>query len=318
MSAILPAANRILRIGSRGSKLAVWQAEWVKARLEERGEVCRIEIIKTTGDKILDVPLARIGGKGLFTKEIEEALLEERIDLAVHSLKDLPTELPQGLTVASIPQREDPRDALVGATLEALPSGARVGTSSLRRSAQLRALRPDLEILDVRGNVDTRLRKQQDGQYDALVMASAGLTRLGLEAHIAEYLNPAEFLPAAAQGALAIETRDDGGVAFEACQALRDPRATAEVTAERALLAGLGGGCQVPLGAHAIAHGDQLCLRALVVSPDGQRVFRKEITGEIASAARLGAELATQFLASEARRIIEAVDAAPAEPPREG
>ena len=306
MSAILPVANRILRIGSRGSKLAIWQAEWVRARLEERGLPCLIEIIKTTGDKILDVPLARIGGKGLFTKEIEEALLEERIDLAVHSLKDLPTELPQGLTVASIPQREDPRDALVGAALNALPRGARVGTSSLRRSAQLRALRPDLEILDVRGNVDTRVRKQREGRYDALVMASAGLTRLGLEAHIAERLNPAIFLPAVAQGALAIETRDDGGDAWKACQTLSDPRATAEVTAERALLAGLGGGCQVPLGAHAQAHDDQLELRAVVVSPDGRLAIRKEAAGSIASAARLGEELARQFLASEARRIIEA------------
>lgn len=317
MSAILPVANRILRIGSRGSKLAIWQAEWVRARLEERGLPCRIEIIKTTGDKILDVPLARIGGKGLFTKEIEEALLEERIDLAVHSLKDLPTELPQGLTVASIPQREDPRDALVGAALNALPRGARVGTSSLRRSAQLRALRPDLEILDVRGNVDTRVRKQREGRYDALVMASAGLTRLGLEAHIAERLNPAIFLPAVAQGALAIETRDDGGDAWKACQTLSDPRATAEVTAERALLAGLGGGCQVPLGAHAQAHDDQLELRAVVVSPDGRLAIRKEAAGSIASAARLGEELARQFLASEARRIIEAVEAAAAELPRE-
>ncbi|MCL4783486.1 MAG: hydroxymethylbilane synthase [Bryobacterales bacterium] len=307
----------MLRIGSRGSKLAIWQAEWVRARLEERGLPCRIEIIKTTGDKILDVPLARIGGKGLFTKEIEEALLEERIDLAVHSLKDLPTELPQGLTVASIPQREDPRDALVGAALNALPRGARVGTSSLRRSAQLRALRPDLEILDVRGNVDTRVRKQREGRYDALVMASAGLTRLGLEAHIAERLNPAIFLPAVAQGALAIETRDDGGDAWKACQTLSDPRATAEVTAERALLAGLGGGCQVPLGAHAQAHDDQLELRAVVVSPDGRLAIRKEAAGSIASAARLGEELARQFLASEARRIIEAVEAAAAELPRE-
>lgn len=316
MSAVPPVANRILRIGSRGSKLAVWQAEWVKARLEERGEVCRIEIIKTTGDKILDVPLAKIGGKGLFTKEIEEALLDQRIDLAVHSLKDLPTELPEGLAVASIPQREDPRDALVGATLETLPQGARVGTSSLRRAAQLRALRPDLEILDVRGNVDTRLRKQQEGQYDALVMAAAGLARLGLAEHIAAYLDPVAFLPAVAQGALAIETRDDGGAAWKACLALSDARATAEITAERALLAMLGGGCQVPLGAHATAHGNRLELRAVVVSPDGRRIVRKETAGPIEDAARLGEELATQFLASEAREIIEAVEAA-AEPERD-
>lgn len=314
MSAIPPVANLILRIGSRGSKLALWQSEWVKARLEERGAVCQLEIIKTKGDKILDVPLAQIGGKGLFTKEIEEALLDGRIDLAVHSLKDLPTELPDGLTVASVPQREDPRDVLVGATLAALPLGARVGTSSLRRAAQLRALRPDLQILDVRGNVDTRIRKQQEGQYDALVMASAGLTRLGLASHIAAYLHPAEFLPAVAQGALAIETRDDGGAAWEACRALTDKRATAEVTAERALLAGLGGGCQVPLGAHATVEGSLLGLRAIVISPNGERIVRKDIVGAVADAARLGQELAEQFLASEAREIIEALEASSAEP----
>ncbi|MCC6263912.1 MAG: hydroxymethylbilane synthase [Bryobacterales bacterium] len=311
MSAVLPAVNLALRIGSRGSKLALWQAEWVKARLEERGATCRIEIIKTTGDKILDVPLARIGGKGLFTKEIEEALLDGRIDLAVHSLKDLPTELPEGLTVASIPQREDPRDALVGATLGGLARGARVGTSSLRRAAQLRVLRPDLAILDVRGNVDTRLRKQQEGQYDALIMASAGLTRLGLAEHIAAYLDPAEFLPAVAQGALAIETRDDGGAAWAACRALQDSRASAEVTAERALLAGLGGGCQTPLGALATARGSLLELRAVIVSPGGDRVIRKEATGAIEEAALLGESVAKQFLASEARAIIEAAEAAP-------
>ncbi|MDZ7639928.1 MAG: hydroxymethylbilane synthase [Bryobacterales bacterium] len=309
MSVSPPIANLILRIGSRGSKLALWQAEWVKARLEERGAVCRIEIVKTKGDKILDVPLAQIGGKGLFTKEIEDALLDGRIDLAVHSLKDLPTELPAGLAVASIPQREDPRDAMVGSTLAALPEGARVGTSSLRRAAQLRALRPDLEILDVRGNVDTRLRKQQEGQYDALVMASAGLTRLGLAGHIAEYLHPEAFLPAVAQGALAIETRDDGGPAWQACQPLNDPRATAEITAERALLAGLGGGCQVPLGAYATVDEEHLTLRAVVVSRDGQRQVRKQIAGKAADAASLGAQLAKELLESEAREIMEEIAA---------
>ena len=315
MSPASNASSRVLRIGSRGSKLALWQAEWVKARLEEQGEACRIEIIKTTGDKILDVPLARIGGKGLFTKEIEEALLDGQIDLAVHSLKDLPTELPSGLTVASIPQREDPRDAVVGATLAALPHGARVGTSSLRRSAQLRALRPDLEIADIRGNVDTRLRKQQEGQYDALVMASAGLTRLGLGEHIAAYLDPAEFLPAVAQGALAIETRDDGGTAWTVCRALNDPRAAAEVSAERALLAMLGGGCQVPLGAHAATNANRLELRAVVISPDGRRLVRREASGPVESAVSIGEDLASQLLASEARQIIAEVEAA-AEPER--
>lgn len=306
-------ANDLLRIGSRGSKLALWQAEWVKARLEEAGHSCTIEIIKTTGDKILDVPLAKIGGKGLFTKEIEEALLDGRIDLAVHSLKDLPTELPPGLALACIPQREDPRDAMVGSTLADLAPGARVGTSSLRRAAQLRALRPDLKILDIRGNVDTRLRKQQEGQYDALVMASAGLTRLGLSQHIAEYLDPASFLPAVAQGALAIETRADKGPAWQACQALHDASAGVEATAERALLAGLGGGCQVPLGANAVLNGAELLLRAAVVSPDGQRLVRKQIAGSADDAAALGEALAREFLQSEAREIIEALAGA-AEP----
>jgi hydroxymethylbilane synthase len=304
-----PNTNDLLRIGSRGSKLALWQAEWVKARLEEAGHPCTIQIIKTTGDKILDVPLAKIGGKGLFTKEIEEALLDGRIDLAVHSLKDLPTELPPSLALACIPQREDPRDAMVGSPLADLPAGARVGTSSLRRAAQLRALRPDLQILDIRGNVDTRLRKQQEGQYDALVMASAGLTRLGLAQHIAEYLDPARFLPAVAQGALAIETRADDGPAWQACRELHDARAGAETSAERALLAGLGGGCQVPLGANAQVDGAELLLSAVVVSPDGQRLVRRQIAGSIQDAVSLGEALAQEFLDSEAREIIEALGA---------
>jgi hydroxymethylbilane synthase len=310
-----PNTNDLLRIGSRGSKLALWQAEWVKARLEEAGHPCTIQIIKTTGDKILDVPLAKIGGKGLFTKEIEEALLDGRIDLAVHSLKDLPTELPPSLALACIPQREDPRDAMVGSPLADLPAGARVGTSSLRRAAQLRALRPDLQILDIRGNVDTRLRKQQEGQYDALVMASAGLTRLGLAQHIAEYLDPARFLPAVAQGALAIETRADDGPAWQACRELHDARAGAETSAERALLAGLGGGCQVPLGANAQVDGAELLLSAVVVSPDGQRLVRRQIAGSIQDAVSLGEALAREFLDSEAREIIQAL-AAPPEPSR--
>lgn len=307
---VQPSEDRApLRIGSRGSKLALWQAEWVKARLETLGTACEIQIIKTTGDKILDVPLAQIGGKGLFTKEIEEALLDGRIDLAVHSLKDLPTEVPEGLTIACIPDREDPRDAMVGSTLAALPAGARVGTSSLRRAAQLRSLRPDVEILDVRGNVDTRLRKQQEGQYDALVMASAGLTRLGLDSHIAEYLDPTVFLPAVAQGALAVETRADEGRAWQLCQSLSDQRALAEITAERALLAGLGGGCQVPLGAFATVDGDQLLLRAVVVSGDGRTAIRKELAGLANDARSVGEQLAASFMNSEAAAIIRDIEA---------
>ncbi len=210
----------MLRIGSRGSKLALWQANWVKQQIEARGTPCRIEIIKTTGDKITEVPLAKVGTKGLFTKEIEEALLDGRIDLAVHSLKDLPTELPSGLKIAAIPEREDPRDVLVGRRLADLPAGSKVGTSSLRRVAQLRAARPDLVIESVRGNLDTRLRKLSEGQYDALVLAAAGLSRLGWAERIAECFPIESMCPAPGQGALAIETREEG----DAARACREPR----------------------------------------------------------------------------------------------
>src|SRR5579864_6610963 len=200
----------MLVIASRGSQLALWQARWVSSQLTALGHECRIEIIKTTGDKITDVPLAKVGTKGLFTKEIEEALLDGRADLAVHSLKDLPTELPAGLVLAAVPEREDPRDAIVGKPLDELPRGARVGTSSLRRSAQLRKLRPDLQIESVRGNLDTRLRKLDEGRYEAIVLAAAGLKRLGWSDRIAELL-PAEIMcSAVGQGALAIETRAEG------------------------------------------------------------------------------------------------------------
>src|SRR5580658_5616013 len=197
-------------IASRGSQLALWQARWVQARLAGLGRDCTIEIIKTTGDKITDVPLAKVGGKGLFTKEIEEALLDGRADLAVHSLKDLPTELPAGLALAAVPEREDPHDAMVGCTLADLPAGAKVGTSSLRRAAQLRRLRPDVIIESIRGNLDTRLRKLDEGQYDAIVLAAAGLKRLGWADRIAEILPAQIMCPAVGQGALAIETRSRG------------------------------------------------------------------------------------------------------------
>src|ERR1700736_1232558 len=205
----------MLTIGSRGSQLALWQARWIQARLESVGAECRLEIIHTTGDKITDVALSKVGTKGLFTKEIEEALLDGAIDLAVHSLKDMPTELPPGLTLAAIPEREDPRDALVGRKLSELPQRARVGTSSLRRAAQLRALRPDLEVENIRGNLDTRLRKLDEGKYDAIVLASAGLRRLGWENRISELLEPEVMCPAVGQGALAVETRQDGGARYD-------------------------------------------------------------------------------------------------------
>ena len=293
-------------IGSRGSQLALWQARHVAARLEQLGEQTRIEIIKTTGDKITDVPLAQVGGKGLFTKEIEEALLEGSIDLAVHSLKDMPAAVPAGLTLAAFPEREDPRDGLVGCTLAELRPGVRVGTSSLRRAAQLHALGRGLVIETLRGNVDTRLRKLDEGQYDAIVLAAAGLRRLGWENRITELLDPAVMCPAAGQGALAIETRagktGGDGAAQEIARKLDHAQTRAAVTAERALLAELEGDCQVPIGAYAQLEGSSIHLRAIVASPDGQRVIRDSLCGEEPIA--LGHELGRRLLASGAREIL--------------
>ncbi len=305
----------MLVIASRGSQLALWQAHWVRDRLAGMGIETRIEIIKTTGDKITDVPLAKVGGKGLFTKEIEEALLEGRADLAVHSLKDLPTELPAGLMLAAVPEREDPRDAMVGARLAELPEGSRVGTSSLRRAAQLRRLRPDLVVESLRGNLDTRVRKQQEGQYQAIVLAAAGLKRLGWSDRIAEILPPEILCPAVGQGALAIETRAEGP-GYEACRLLDHPATRAEVTAERAVLASLGGGCQVPIGARGIAQGETLRLIGLVISPDGSRLVRAESEGPLAAAQSQGSALGAELLAQGAQDILQAVYAAESSEPR--
>jgi hydroxymethylbilane synthase len=243
----------MLVIGSRGSQLALWQAHWVKSRLEELGEECRIEIIHTTGDKITDVALSKVGTKGLFTKEIEEALADGRVDLAVHSLKDLPTELPEPFALAATPPRVDPRDAFVSvnyASLAALPQGAKVGTSSQRRRAQLKALRPDINAIEFRGNVDTRLRKLAEGQVDAILLAAAGLERLGKTDWVRERLDPRNFCPAAGQGSLGIETRKNDTATIEAVAFLDHAPTRFAVTAERAALAALGGGCQVPIGIH--------------------------------------------------------------------
>jgi len=306
----------MLVIASRGSQLALWQARWVAGELAAYGHECRIEIIKTTGDKITDVPLAKVGTKGLFTKEIEEALLEGRADLAVHSLKDLPTELPAGLELAAIPPREDPYDALVGKRLADLPEGARVGTSSLRRSAQLRKLRPDLAIESVRGNLDTRLRKLDEGQYDAILLAAAGLKRLGWQARIAETLPADVMCPAVGQGALAIETRAVGK-GMDACRVLDDAQTRAAVLAERGLLSALGGGCQVPIGAHATVGGERLRLLGVVASPDGAEQVRGEAEGPIGEADRIGRELGADLLARGGRAILEEVYSAatPESPP---
>jgi len=293
-----------LTIASRGSQLALWQARWVSERLTSLGHECRIEIVKTTGDKITDVPLAQVGGKGLFTKEIEEALLDGRAHLAVHSLKDLPTELPAGLALAAVPEREDPHDAVVGRKLVDLPAGATVGTSSLRRAAQLRRLRPDLNIESIRGNVDTRLRKLDEGRYDAIVLAAAGLNRLGWAGRIAEIL-PAEMMcPAVGQGALAVET-SSSGAGWDACAALDHAATHSAVAAERAFLRALGGGCQVPIGAYATVDDEGLHLVGLVIAPDGSAVVRGQREGPAAEAEAIGAALGANLLAEGARSILE-------------
>jgi hydroxymethylbilane synthase len=299
-------SSSVLTIGSRGSKLAVWQANFVAGRLTELGVSTRIEIIKTTGDSLQAVSLVQAGGKGLFTKEIEEALLAGRIDLAVHSLKDLPTESPAGLAIGSIPEREDPRDALLGHTLATLPLGARVGTSSQRRAAQLLALRPDLIVEGIRGNVDTRLRKLKEGEYDAILLAVAGLNRLGLAAKIAQILSPEEMCPAPGQGALAIQTREDDPVQ-ELCARVNHVPTERAVRCERALLARLGGGCQLPVGAYAVAGQDEIHLTAVVVSPDGRQILRDRITGRAGEADLLGETLAAKLLSRGADRILNAV-----------
>jgi hydroxymethylbilane synthase len=269
---------KTLTIGSRGSHLALWQANYVAGQLSQLGVATRIEIIKTTGDHLQTASLVQAGGKGLFTKEIEEALLSGSIDLAVHSLKDLPTENPSGLVIAAIPEREDPRDAIAGCVFERLPGGARVGTSSGRRAAQLLALRPDLCVEPIRGNVDTRLRKLKEGQYQAILLAAAGLRRLGLEAEIAGVFSPEQICPAPGQGALAIQTRVDDP-ARSICFELNHQETSDCVLCERTALASLGGGCQLPIGVFALRTGSEIQALGVVASLDGRRVIREQVTG---------------------------------------
>jgi hydroxymethylbilane synthase len=272
-----------LRIGSRGSQLALWQADHIKALLEQRGHRVEIEIIKTTGDKITDVALAQVGTKGMFTKEIEEALFDNRVDLAVHSLKDLPTEIPADFEIAAITAREDARDVFCSRkynSIEELPAGARVGTSSLRRQAQLKALRSDLDIHPLRGNVDTRLRKLEAGEYDAVILAAAGLNRLGKLASIRQALPPQVMCPAAGQGALAIEIRNSDAGVMRHVAFLDDEETRRETECERALLNRMGGGCQVPIGAFATIVDGWLHLEAVVARPDGTKVLRESGDGD--------------------------------------
>jgi hydroxymethylbilane synthase len=301
-----------LTIGTRGSLLARWQADWVKGRLEAATPGLRIAltIIRTTGDKILDVPLAKVGGKGLFVKEIEEALLAGGVDLAVHSMKDVPTALPAALHLAAVTRREEPYDALVSrerVPLAKLPSGATIGTSSLRRQAQLLAYRSDLKIVGLRGNLDTRLKRVREGSMDAIVLAAAGLRRLEWDAEITEILPPSICLPAIGQGALGIECRRDDEGVNHAVRVLDDPDTRACVDAERAFLERLEGGCQVPVAAHATLSGDRLALAGLIAGVHGEPVLRDEVTGPRGDGRAVGRELAERLLARGGDAILRAI-----------
>jgi hydroxymethylbilane synthase len=297
-----------LRIGSRGSQLALWQAHHISALLRERGHEVELEIIKTTGDKITDVALAKVGTKGMFTKEIEEALAEGCIDLAVHSLKDLPTELSPGFEIAAITTRENPRDVFCSrkyTSIEDLPQRATVGTSSLRRLAQLKAVRPDLDIHPLRGNVDTRLRKLEAGEYDAIILAAAGLNRLGKTQLVRQVISAEVMCPAAGQGALGIEIRAGDTITRGHLSFLDDAAARATTTCERALLNKLGGGCQVPIGAFAEVRNGRLHLEAVVADPDGTKVLRESRDG--ADPVQLGESVGDALLQRGGDAILEAV-----------
>lgn len=302
----------LVRIATRRSALALWQANFVKAELEAAHPGLQVELVPmaTQGDKILDTPLAKIGGKGLFVKELETAILEGHADIAVHSMKDVPVDFPEGLMLHTICQREDPRDAFVSNTykqLTDLPQGAVVGTSSLRRQCQLKALRPDLQIKDLRGNVNTRLAKLDAGEFDAIILASAGLIRLGFEARIASFLEVGTSLPANGQGAVGIECRTDDAVVHQLLAPLEHKETRLCVLAERAMNRKLQGGCQVPIGAFAVLEQNELWLRGLVGQLDGSEILRAEIKGEASQAEQLGAQLAEQLLALGADRILDAV-----------
>jgi hydroxymethylbilane synthase len=305
-------AVRDLVIGTRGSKLALWQAEWVHARLRELEPDLAVSLkrIKTAGDKILDAPLATIGGKGLFVKEIEDALLRGEIDLAVHSMKDVPTHLPAGLEILAIPEREDPRDVLITlnkVSLKRLMPGSRIGTSSLRRQTQLLHYRADLSIQILRGNLDTRLRKLEAGEYDGIILAAAGIKRLGWSDRVTEYLSPDVCLPAIGQGALALEGRADDGFVREVVARLDHHPTRMAVTAERAFLERLEGGCQVPMAAHATITNGILTLNALIAGVNGRRLVRDLLQGPVHDAHRLGVQLAERLLAHGGDEILKEI-----------
>ncbi len=299
-------------IGTRGSKLALWQAQWIRSQLMELHEGLEVELmkIKTTGDKIQDVPLAMVGGKGLFVKEIEEAMLRGEIDLAVHSMKDVPTILPESLFISVVTKREDPRDAFISnkyTSLGDMPGGARLGTSSLRRSCQIKALRPDIEIVSIRGNVDTRLSKLDQGEYDAIILAVAGVHRLGFKDRISEILDPEVSLPAIAQGAVGIECRKQDESTNALVAPLRHEETSICVSAERAALARMEGGCQVPIAAHAVLAGDTLVMDGLVGNLTGEVILRAHKEGSPADAVAIGVALAEELLAAGGKEILDEI-----------
>ena len=308
----MSAEENIVRIATRRSPLAMWQAEYVRDRLQENHPGLQVEFVKmvTQGDKILDTPLAKVGGKGLFVKELEVGMLAGEADIAVHSMKDVPMAFPEGLHLAVVCPREDPRDAFVSNTypsLEALPEGARVGTSSMRRTCQLRELRPDLNILDLRGNVNTRLKKLDDGEYDAIILAAAGLIRLEFESRIAQFIEPEVSLPAVGQGAVGIECREGDERIHQLLACLNDEATSIRVRAERAMNNRLEGGCQVPIGGYSLLEGDQIWLRALVGRPDGSEMIRGEIRGPQSESETLGEQLADDLLSRGAAEILRDV-----------
>jgi hydroxymethylbilane synthase len=304
--------QKTVRIATRKSALALWQAEYVKAKLEHFHPGIQVELVPMTtkGDIILDTPLAKVGGKGLFVKELEVAILEDRADIAVHSMKDLPVEFPEGLGLETICPREDPRDAFVSNTIDSLadlPQGAIVGTSSLRRQCQIKALRPDLDIRDLRGNVNTRLKKLDNGEYDAIILAAAGLIRLEMPERIREYIAPEVMLPANGQGAVGIECRIDDVTIKALLAPLGCEETRLRVVAERAMNRALEGGCQVPIGSYAVLKNQEIYLRGLVGSVDGSEILTSEIRGHINQAAQLGNQLAEQLLAKGAGKILRQV-----------
>ena len=307
----MAASRSELTIGTRGSKLALWQSNYIKGMLEEiTGLPVSLKVIKTTGDKILDVPLAKVGGKGLFTKEIEVELVAGTVDLAVHSMKDVPTELPDGLYIAAMPERVDPRDAIVsgaGFDLDTLPQGARLGTSSLRRRSQVVALRPDLEIVDVRGNLDTRMRKAEDGELDAVILASAGITRMGWADRITHYIPTTQMVSAVGQGAVGIEIREDDEFMRHVCEQIGHPETMECVTAERVVMRRLEGGCQVPIGAYARYEEGTLTMDAMVGSIDGTHIVRQQLCGDAGEPTALGEAMVERLLELGAHEILEEI-----------